>query len=540
MGNCLGGGTPSQLLETTDGGEEAYHKRFLEDTVILGQGEFGIVKLVHDMSSSSLSQQSPDANGTATVTTANGSSTTNNSNHKPMACKILRKGVVFKDNTLYSPLKPEILRGEIQMLRALAGEHYCLRLHAVYETPRQLYMVTEYCAGGELTEYVASLAAGEVASGAFSTADVSRIAHQLLSAVAHCHRHRILHRDIKPENILFTDPTPGADIRLIDFGSGTMDDNDNDHRSSGRKNKNHTAGGDDNNSTNEIQRINGWKVHHTFAGSAFYISPEMFQRKYTALTDVWSVGASLYVLVAGYPADALQQAFNILQTNGKNRNLRSLPNLPPNLPDSFYNLLEGCLTYRHKNRPSAETLLNHEFVTFHLGRNNRVDNDNNTVVVPELSLEAISAAARGDYHRTNNSNSGSATRILPPAASVSLAGSVVRHHLFMGFKTFERAVTTLLAALLSKAELERLLTLLEAKIDATASTSTATPPTVLTSTTTTTDSTTTTADQKSSPPPPQEQQQQQLAVVRVSELKAILRNDLKNRAVYVFGFQPSS
>ena len=53
-------------------------------------------------------------------------------------------------------------------------------------------------------------------------------------------------------------------------------------------------------------------MHSTFAGSAFYISPEMYQPTYTDKTDVWSVGATLYVLVAGYPADKLQKAFNIV------------------------------------------------------------------------------------------------------------------------------------------------------------------------------------------------------------------------------------
>ena len=46
MGACLsaaGGG--GMLIENADGDEEAFHKRFLEDHV-LGEGEFGQVKMV--------------------------------------------------------------------------------------------------------------------------------------------------------------------------------------------------------------------------------------------------------------------------------------------------------------------------------------------------------------------------------------------------------------------------------------------------------------------------------------------------------------
>jgi serine/threonine protein kinase len=166
MGGCA---STAQLIEKADGNEEAYHQRFLEDKV-LGEGAFGVVKLVHDISPGGKDKE-------------------------PLASKALRKGVQFKDNTLYSPLKPEILRGECEILQTLAGQHHCLLLVAIYETPRILYMVTELCAGGEMMQYVAK-------QDELRTEDVSRIAFQLLDAVNHCALHGVLHRDIKPENVM--------------------------------------------------------------------------------------------------------------------------------------------------------------------------------------------------------------------------------------------------------------------------------------------------------------------------------------------------
>ena len=67
-----------------------------------------------------------------------------------LACKTLRKGSVFKDNVIYAPLKPQVLKSECTILRTLAGESYCLKLVGIYETPRLIYLVAELCTGGEI------------------------------------------------------------------------------------------------------------------------------------------------------------------------------------------------------------------------------------------------------------------------------------------------------------------------------------------------------------------------------------------------------
>lgn len=373
MGNCLaGGGSSGNFIENPDGDEKEFHSRYIEDRV-LGEGEFGVVKLVHDM-------REPDES------------------KNTMACKTLRKGVVFKANTLYAPLKPEVLQGEVQMLRTLAGKHFCMSLTGVYETSRVILLVTELCAGGEMMEYLAKQEED------LQTDDVSRIAFQMLDAINHCARNDIIHRDIKPENVMFKEPTPGSDLRLIDFGSGT----------------NKTVEG----------------MHTTFAGSAFYISPEMFQHTYTQKTDVWSVGVTLYVLVAGYPADVLQKAFNKLQSS--NRNLKDLPNMPENLPDSFYDMMEGLLVYRHKKRKSAGEMLTHEFVEFHKG---------------SFSLEQIAMQAQ---EMPEQSPANGTTSRKSRTMSVTVKGSVGRHALFLDYQKYQRSLTTLLATLLDKKELAHL------------------------------------------------------------------------------------
>lgn len=396
MGGCFSSKSENYIPDAA-GDEEAFHSRYLEDR-LLGEGEFGQVKLCHDMR---------DSNGTG----------------EPLAVKILRKGMVFKDNTLYAPLKPQALQAECQILKTLAGNHYCLGLLNIYETPKLIYVVTELCSGGEMMEYVAK-------QEELRTEDVSRIAFQLLSAVNHCASHKVIHRDIKPENCMFRYPTAGAELRLIDFGSGTMDSPQQ---------------------VEKEEQTQAMLQHTTFAGSAFYISPEMFQRTYTSKTDVWSAGVTLYVLVAGYPAEELQKAFNILQKS-KNRNLKDLPNLPEDMPESYYDMLEGLLTYRHKARKSAGSMLTHEFVQFYK------EHEANG-----LDLADVAAQAAASSEPAGGSTKGS--RKTGRTSSIRLGSSVQRHTLFLDYQKFERAVTTLLATCLNSEEFEMLLEKLQHTLD---------------------------------------------------------------------------
>lgn len=174
MGACISTATgAARLIEDADGGEDDFHNRFLEERV-LGEGEFGVVKLVLDM------KKANNSSGAA-MNGGGGDSGT-------LACKVVRKGVQFKDNTLYPPLNPKVLIGEVEMLRTLAGQHFCLGLVGVYETKRSIFIVTDFCGGGDLIEYVSKQ------EEELRTDDVSRISYQLLDAVNHCARHNIIHR----------------------------------------------------------------------------------------------------------------------------------------------------------------------------------------------------------------------------------------------------------------------------------------------------------------------------------------------------------
>jgi hypothetical protein len=247
---------------------------------------------------------------------------------------------------------------------------------------------------------------------------------------------------------------------------------------------------------------------------------------------------TLYVLVAGYPADDLQKAFNMLQKS-KGRNLRKLPNLPDNLPDSFYDLLEGALTYRHKKRPMAAKLLECEFVNFHKALT--------SLPKTALSLDEIASAAAGttgSEPADRAADNSSLSRAGRPATSIRLKGSVQKHSIFLDFKNFEISLTTVLATMLTKAELERLVGILaeriasikkqEAIADAdaplatpaasAAASSTPAPP-VLSH-----QETSLTADGGTDSNSAPTSNEQRLGVIPVGELKQIVRDELRSAA----------
>lgn len=162
------------ILPDNDGDGKDFLDKYSVDK-ILGQGEFGVVKQIH-------------------IKNADGS------DGPAFAVKILRKGIVFKDNTLYSAIKPKVLKLECKILKTLQGRHHNLRFVGVYESPSVIYIVSDLCSGGDMFQYVSDV----YGESGLRTEDVSRISFQLFDAVSHCAKHGIMHRDIKVSiNIYF-------------------------------------------------------------------------------------------------------------------------------------------------------------------------------------------------------------------------------------------------------------------------------------------------------------------------------------------------
>eukprot|EP00429_Kryptoperidinium_foliaceum_P004344 CAMPEP_0176017218 /NCGR_PEP_ID=MMETSP0120_2-20121206/8252_1 /TAXON_ID=160619 /ORGANISM="Kryptoperidinium foliaceum, Strain CCMP 1326" /LENGTH=509 /DNA_ID=CAMNT_0017350237 /DNA_START=53 /DNA_END=1582 /DNA_ORIENTATION=+ len=89
-----------------------------------------------------------------------------------------------------------------------------IRMHNLFEDHVNVYLVMDYCAGGDLYD-----ALHEVSS--FSEKQVAAIMQQVLLGVNYMHHQKVCHRDLKPENFLLgSKPCDlgSCDLRIIDFG----------------------------------------------------------------------------------------------------------------------------------------------------------------------------------------------------------------------------------------------------------------------------------------------------------------------------------
>lgn len=124
------------------------------------------------------------------------------------AVKIMRKDLLKNDS------KREDLEKEINILKTLDHPNI-VRLFEFFEDTKRLYIVMEYCSGGELFDEI-------IKRKSFSEIHAAQIMQQLFSAVAYLHNHSVIHRDLKPENILLEDSNETLNIKLIDFGTAIL------------------------------------------------------------------------------------------------------------------------------------------------------------------------------------------------------------------------------------------------------------------------------------------------------------------------------
>lgn len=99
----------------------------------------------------------------------------------------------------------------MKYLSKCQGHENIVKLYDVLQDDLHTYIIMELLTGGELFERIRNRCQ-------FSEPEASSIMRSLISAIQYMHSQNIVHRDLKPENILFSDNTPEAKIKIVDFG----------------------------------------------------------------------------------------------------------------------------------------------------------------------------------------------------------------------------------------------------------------------------------------------------------------------------------
>ena len=127
------------------------------------------------------------------------------SDGKVLAVKMIQRSKLQTS----SAKQVEAFEREIKIMEELKHPHIC-QLHEVFTDPSTVYLVLEYCEGGDLLDFITNF-------GGLSEDWAKYLTYQLCDALAYVHEKNIAHRDLKPENVLLTKDSP-PDLKVADFG----------------------------------------------------------------------------------------------------------------------------------------------------------------------------------------------------------------------------------------------------------------------------------------------------------------------------------
>ena len=178
-----------------------------------------------------------------------------------LAIKILEKDSI--KNKIY------ILEREVMILQKLDHPNI-IKFYETYQDNKYLYIVMEYCGGGELLDRI-------IQKKHLAESETCDIMLKILSALNYIHKKKVVHRDIKPENILFSDSSPNSELKIIDFGLSNIVKSD------------------------FKENLEVSVSLHTRVGTPHYVAPEVIQGNYTQACDIWSLGVMMYLLLSGNP-----------------------------------------------------------------------------------------------------------------------------------------------------------------------------------------------------------------------------------------------
>jgi serine/threonine protein kinase len=173
------------------------------------------------------------------------------------------------------------------------------------------YLVMEHVEGASLAEALAR-------RGALPPDEVAELGRQACAGLAHAHGHGLVHRDVKPQNLLLR--ADGV-LKVADFGIARASDAGATLTQAG-----------------------------TLLGTATYMAPEVANGEpATPASDLYSLGAVLYELLAGVPPRRVESLADVVATQP----IRPVHELVPGTPLDLATAVMRCLEPDPRRRPAS-------------------------------------------------------------------------------------------------------------------------------------------------------------------------------------------